>query len=96
MYVEVALSKCPVLTLPQSNSRFNAALEARLSSLPESATPYDKELALSDFYGSWVAQEQQRQASYAAEWRRRNWENIVLEARVKYQKFMARLGLGSA
>ncbi|KIP09561.1 hypothetical protein PHLGIDRAFT_67310 [Phlebiopsis gigantea 11061_1 CR5-6] len=78
-----------------SNSRFNAALEARLSSLPESATQHDKELALSDFYGSWLAQEQQRQASYTTEWRSRNWDNIALEARVKYQKFMSSFGLGS-
>lgn len=67
-----------------------------MSSLPESATPYDKELALSDFYGAWLSQEQSRQQTYNAEWRRRNWDNIVLEARVKYQKLLAHAGLGSS
>ncbi|EKM55618.1 uncharacterized protein PHACADRAFT_94000 [Phanerochaete carnosa HHB-10118-sp] len=79
-----------------SNTRFNAALEARLSSLPADSTSYDRELAMSDFYGSWLAQEQDRLRAYNAEWRKRNWDNIVLEARVKYQKFMARIGLGSS
>lgn len=80
----------------QSNSRFNAALEAHLSSLPPSSTAYEKELAMSQFYGSWLAQEQERQQIYNAEWRKRNWANITLEARVKYQKLRARLGLGSS
>ncbi|GJE86911.1 APOPT family protein [Phanerochaete sordida] len=79
-----------------SNTRFNAAVEARLASLPADCTPYEKELAMSDFYGSWLAQEQDGLRTYNAEWRKRNWDLIALEARVKYQKFMARIGLGSS
>ena len=51
---------------------------------------------MSEFYGSWLEQEQDRLQAYNAEWRKRNWEVIVLEARVKYQKLMARIGLGSS
>ena len=82
------------LMTAQSNTRFNAALEARLSSLPESSTPLDKEFAASEFYASWLAQEETRLQAYNAEWRKRNWANITLEARLKYQKFLARIGLG--
>lgn len=79
-----------------SNSRFNAALEARLASLPADCSALEKELAMSAFYGSWLEQEQERLQAYNADWRKRNWDVIVLEARVKYQKLMARFGLGSS
>ncbi|KAI0705813.1 hypothetical protein BC835DRAFT_1403653 [Cytidiella melzeri] len=75
-----------------SNTRFTAAKQAFLSSLPESCTEEDKEHALSDFYKSWLVQEEPRQKEYTANWQRRNRMNVLLGARLQYQKFMARLG----
>ncbi|KAE9409698.1 hypothetical protein BT96DRAFT_1012636 [Gymnopus androsaceus JB14] len=67
-----------------SNARFEAAKEAVLASLPASATPFDKENALSEFYKQWLLQESERVDEYARLWRARNWANIVLAARVEY------------
>ncbi|KAI0341586.1 hypothetical protein BDW22DRAFT_1358406 [Trametopsis cervina] len=75
-----------------SNTRFEAAKESFLSSLPESCTEDDKEHALATFYRSWLLQEEPRQRAYNAEWQRRNNANIVLGAKLQYRKFMARLG----
>ena len=73
----------------QSNTRFYAAKEAVLQSLPESTTPEQREVALSDFYTRWVAQERTRLDNYGEEWRRRNWAQITLGARVRYEKFLS-------
>ncbi|KXN86873.1 hypothetical protein AN958_09468 [Leucoagaricus sp. SymC.cos] len=79
---------CPL----QSNSRFEAAKDAILSSLPESAMTLDKENVLSEFHKQWVMQEKARTDAYTTEWRRRNWQLILLETRVRYQKFTSRIG----
>ncbi|OCH94942.1 hypothetical protein OBBRIDRAFT_788679 [Obba rivulosa] len=75
----------------ESNSRFEAAKSAILSSVPESCSPEQRERALSEFYRGWVAQEGARQRAYSAEWRRRNWASIWLGARVQYEKLVSRL-----
>ncbi|RPD66181.1 hypothetical protein L226DRAFT_609072 [Lentinus tigrinus ALCF2SS1-7] len=75
----------------ESNTRFYAAKEAVLQSLPEGTTPEQREIALSDFYHSWVAQERTRLDEYGEEWRRRNWAAILLGARVRYEKFVSRI-----
>lgn len=74
-----------------SNARFEAAKEAVLAGLPASATPFDKENALSEFYKQWLLQESERVDEYARLWRARNWANIVLAARVEYSKFPSRI-----
>ncbi|KAI0374940.1 hypothetical protein BV20DRAFT_935221 [Pilatotrama ljubarskyi] len=74
-----------------SNTRFYAAKDAVLQSLPEGASAEQREHALSDFYARWVAQERARMAAYDAEWRKRNWSTIMLGARVRYQEFVARV-----
>ncbi|OBZ75077.1 hypothetical protein A0H81_04266 [Grifola frondosa] len=68
-----------------------AAKEAVLATLPESTSAEERDLALSDFYGKWLAQESSRQAAYTAEWRGRNWSTILLGARVQCQKFISRI-----
>ncbi|KAL9715191.1 hypothetical protein Ac2012v2_001852 [Leucoagaricus gongylophorus] len=73
-----------------SNYRFEAAKSAILSSLPESTTTIDKESALSDFYKQWNMQEKVSTDAYTLEWRRRNWTLILLETRVRYQRFISR------
>ncbi|OSC99110.1 hypothetical protein PYCCODRAFT_1454052 [Trametes coccinea BRFM310] len=75
----------------ESNSRFYAAKEAVLESLPEGTGPEQREAALSAFYTRWVAQERMRLDAYDAEWRKRNWSTIILGARVRYQEFMSRI-----
>ena len=75
----------------QNNSRFYAAKDAVLQSLPEEAAPEQREAALSAFYTRWVAQERTRLDEYNAEWRKRNWSTILLGARVRYQEFIARV-----
>ncbi|KIK57776.1 hypothetical protein GYMLUDRAFT_172092 [Collybiopsis luxurians FD-317 M1] len=74
-----------------SNTRFEAAKNAVLTSLPDSATPLDKEIALSEFYKQWLLQEKERVDGYARLWRARNWANIIFAARVQYSKFPSRL-----
>ncbi|TBU50826.1 hypothetical protein BD309DRAFT_907097 [Dichomitus squalens] len=75
----------------ECNTRFYAAKEAVLQSLPEGTTQEQREVALSDFYGRWVAQESKRLDEYGEEWRRRNWATILLEARVYYEKLVSRI-----
>ncbi|KAG8217836.1 hypothetical protein J3R82DRAFT_6001 [Butyriboletus roseoflavus] len=77
--------------LHQSNTRFETAKQSVLASLPESASPETHEAALSEFYKKWVMQEKARQDEYSAEWRKRNWNNILLAARVQYQRFKQRI-----
>ncbi|KDQ60777.1 hypothetical protein JAAARDRAFT_31755 [Jaapia argillacea MUCL 33604] len=74
-----------------SNTRFEAAKQTVLDSLPSACTPKDRELALSEFYKQWLSQEGQRAADYSTEWRRRNFEGIKLAARVEYQRMQARI-----
>ncbi|KAF8843578.1 hypothetical protein BDN67DRAFT_136254 [Paxillus ammoniavirescens] len=74
-----------------SNTRFEAAKQSALASLPDSASPEMRENALSEFYKNWMVQEQTRQDEYSAEWRKRNFDNIVLAARVEYQRFKRRI-----
>ncbi len=83
----------PTLLTPtsQSNTRFYAAKEAVLQSLPEGTTPEQRESVLTDFYYSWVVQERTRLDKYGEEWRRRNWDAILLGARVHYEKFLSRI-----
>lgn len=70
----------------KSNLRFEAAKKALLDSLPETYTPLDKEFALSDFYVSWVKQEETRMREYDAYWSKQNWANILLGTRLWWQK----------
>ncbi|PSR74095.1 hypothetical protein PHLCEN_2v10051 [Hermanssonia centrifuga] len=79
-----------------SNTRFEAGKQATLASLPETCTAEDKEVALSGFYRSWVIQESPRHDEYDVEWRKRNWSNILLGIRVKYQQFRSRLSGSSS
>ncbi|KAH9856928.1 hypothetical protein C2E23DRAFT_805982 [Lenzites betulinus] len=74
-----------------SNTRFYAAKDGVLQSLPESASAEQREHALSAFYARWVAQERTRLDAYNAEWRKRNWSTILLGARVRYQEMMSRV-----
>ncbi|KAK7693445.1 hypothetical protein QCA50_003013 [Cerrena zonata] len=74
-----------------SNTRFEAAKQAYLDSLPSSCTLEDQETALSVFYSKWVKQETARQQQYCTEWRKRNWSNIMLGARVKYQMLWSKI-----
>ncbi|KAF8557272.1 hypothetical protein OG21DRAFT_1482363 [Imleria badia] len=74
-----------------SNTRFEAAKQSVLTSLPESASPKTRENALSEFYKKWVMQEKTRQNDYSDEWRKRNWETILLAARVEYQRVKRRI-----
>jgi len=74
-----------------SNTRFAANKSAVLESLPESCSAEDREFALSDFYCRWVNQEFAHQREYDVEWRKRNWSNILLSARLSYEKFVARM-----
>lgn len=67
-----------------SNSRFEAAKQAILDSLPVSCSELGKEQALSEFYKQWVKQEEDRLQHFTDEWRRRNTAGIVLAARVHY------------
>ena len=62
-----------------------------MQSLPEGTTPEQREVALSEFYHNWVAQERTRLDEYGEEWRRRNWAAILLGARVHYEKFVSRI-----
>ncbi|KAL1944478.1 hypothetical protein VTO73DRAFT_2908 [Trametes versicolor] len=74
-----------------SNTRFYAAKDAVLQSLPESGSAEQREHALSAFYARWVAQERTRLDAYNSEWRKRNWSTILLGARVRYQEFISRV-----
>ncbi|KAF5377076.1 hypothetical protein D9757_007736 [Collybiopsis confluens] len=74
-----------------SNTRFEAAKDAVLAGLPESATPLDKENALSEFYRQWLMRESERIDEYAELWRARNWTTILLAARVHYSKLPSRM-----
>lgn len=74
------------LPVGKSNTRFYAAREAILSGLPTSATPRDKEKALSAFHKQWVMQEKSWTDSYTIEWRTRNFQLIVLAARLQAQQ----------
>jgi hypothetical protein len=74
-----------VFVLYQSNTRFEAAKQSVLSSLPESSTPLARERALSEFYRKWVMQESRRQNAYDIEWRKRNFEAIMFAMRVEWR-----------
>ncbi|CCM02414.1 uncharacterized protein FIBRA_04512 [Fibroporia radiculosa] len=74
-----------------SNSRFEAAKNALLESLPDSCTEEDREFALSEFYRRWIVQETARQQEYDAEWRKQNWSSLLLAIRLSYEKSMARI-----
>jgi len=70
----------------ESNTRFYAAKASILGSLPLTATARDKEIALSEFYKQWLLQERDLAESYTKEWRRRNYDLILLEFRVKFYR----------
>jgi hypothetical protein len=74
-----------------SNSRFEAAKQSVLSSLPESSTPLARERALSELYRKWVLQESRRQDIYTTEWRKQNVEAIVFAARMECRNLLARI-----
>lgn len=75
----------------ESNKRFEAAKAAVLSSLPDSTSPEAREHALSELYGMWVVQERERQEEYSNQWRKRNFENIILAARIEYERLKRRI-----
>ncbi|KAL4067971.1 hypothetical protein V8B97DRAFT_2003970 [Scleroderma yunnanense] len=75
----------------ESNTRFEAAKASVLSSIPDSASSETREHALSEFFKKWVVQEQDRQELYSREWRKRNFEVIVLGARIEYRRFKQRI-----
>ncbi|KAI0797978.1 hypothetical protein C8Q75DRAFT_801880 [Abortiporus biennis] len=74
-----------------SNTRFEAGQQAVLDNLPSTASAEDREIALSQYYKQWVAQESERQHAYSDEWRKRNWANIFLGAKLKYRMLWSRL-----
>jgi len=74
-----------------NNTRFYAAKEAILNSLPATATARDKEIALSEFYKQWVLQERELTEKYTKEWRRRNYDLILLAVRVQFHRLSTRL-----
>jgi len=73
-----------------SNTRFEVAKAAAMSSLSPHATAQQREERLGMFYRKWVLQEATRQVEYNAEWRRRSMEEIALSLRVSYHKLKAR------
>ncbi|KAF8163333.1 hypothetical protein B0H34DRAFT_695048 [Crassisporium funariophilum] len=73
-----------------SNTRFYAAKESVLSSLPQPAAARDSEDALSAFYTQWVVQEKKWTDDYTKEWRKRNNHLIALGARVAFQRLAIR------
>ncbi|KAN0140756.1 hypothetical protein V8E53_001200 [Lactarius tabidus] len=73
-----------------SNTRFEVAKAAAMSSLSPHATAQQREERLGMFYRKWVLQEATRQVEYNAEWRRRSMEEIALSLRVSYHRFKAR------
>jgi len=75
----------------ECNTRFYAAKEAILGSLPSTATARHKEIALSEFYKQWVVQERECTDSYTKEWRRRNYDLIILEFRVEFHRLSTHL-----
>jgi len=79
------------MSIGQSNSRFEAGKAAALSRIPESSTILDSERALSEFYKQWLIQEEDRMDAYTKEWRRRNFENLVLAFRLEYKKIILRV-----
>jgi hypothetical protein len=81
-------SKC---SFHQSNTRFEEAKQSVLSCLPESSTPLAREHALSEFYRKWVMQESRRGEVYNAEWRKRNFEEIVSAMRVEWRNLQDRI-----
>ncbi|KAH8107114.1 hypothetical protein BXZ70DRAFT_885889 [Cristinia sonorae] len=74
-----------------SNTRFEAAKQAMLDSLPESTSDEGREFALSDFYGRWIVQEEERSRAYNKQWSKQNWSTIWLGARVKLDVFYSRI-----
>jgi len=74
-----------------SNSRFDAGKNAALSALPDTATDLDRERALTAFYQHWLQQEHTTMNAYTDEWRRRNFQEIILAARVHYHRLLSRL-----
>ncbi|KAL5529618.1 hypothetical protein ACEPAG_5603 [Sanghuangporus baumii] len=74
-----------------SNTRFETAKQAVLSSLPEDASPEAREAALSEFYGKWLQQEHERLREYSNEWNRRNFGGIMLAARAAISQFRSRI-----
>ncbi|KAJ7063341.1 hypothetical protein C8F01DRAFT_1022836, partial [Mycena amicta] len=75
----------------KSNTRFERGKDHALASLSSSASPLDKERALSAFYQRWVIQEEARVAQYTEEWRQRNAASLSLAFRVASQKLRSRL-----
>jgi len=76
-----------------NNYRFEAAKAAVLDALPESATTQDKEFVLSNFYRDWLSQEGARLEVYNETWRRRALNNLLLDARTQWAKFLSKMGL---
>ncbi|KAF8136730.1 hypothetical protein EV363DRAFT_1545461 [Boletus edulis] len=74
-----------------SNTRFETAKQSVLASIPESASSETRENAFSEFYKKWVMQEKTRQDEYSDEWRKRNWDTILLAARIELQRFKQRI-----
>lgn len=77
----------------QNNYRFEVAKAAVLGALPENATAQDKEIVLSNFYRDWLIQEAPRLEVYNRTWRQRSLDNILLDARTQWAKFLSRVGL---
>jgi hypothetical protein len=90
MYISHLRFSPLVLIPPQSNTRFELAKAAAMSTLPPHATAQQREECLGMFYRKWVLQEATRQLEYNAEWRRRSMEEIALSLRVSYHRLKAR------
>jgi len=76
-----------------NNSRFEAAKAAALDALPENSTLEDHEFVLAEFYRNWLIQETPRLAAYNSEWRKRNFDNIILAARSEWAKLLSSFGI---
>ncbi|TCD68904.1 hypothetical protein EIP91_009454 [Steccherinum ochraceum] len=74
-----------------SNTRFEGAKQAMLTSLPESTTEEEREFALSEFYYRWLVQEEERSKLYNEQWNKQNWSTIWLGARVKFDMLWSRI-----
>lgn len=74
----------------QSNTRFEAAKDAVLASMPSSSIAFDREKGLSEFYKQWCMQEASRTSDYTKEWRKRNFSLILLGVRAACQIFTIR------
>lgn len=91
MFVDLLFKLIIYTCTVQSNTRFEAAKNAMLSSLPVTTTDEGREFALSEFYGRWIIQEEERSKAYNERWSKQNWSTIWLGARYCFDTVWSRI-----